>query len=111
MSTRAPNRSTGIYESRDPSLAQRATLALCAGVSLVLACWLLTGGNISIAASWLGRAIAAGDPLRRAILAAAFVVYYVRLLSPSSSSLSAGYPGQRRSPSLAGYSSSFCSSR
>jgi protein-S-isoprenylcysteine O-methyltransferase Ste14 len=69
MSTRAPDRSPSIYNSRHPSRAQRVTLAVLCAIFLAVACWLLTGGGLSRAASWFGLT-----------LAAAFTVYYIRLL-------------------------------
>jgi protein-S-isoprenylcysteine O-methyltransferase Ste14 len=62
------------------SRAQRVTLAFliacCAGV----AWWLLFAGGVATIAVWFGRNWPAGDLVRRASLAAALGIYFVRLL-------------------------------
>jgi len=69
-----------MYELRDASFAQRATLALLIGLWVVLTWWLLFGHGLEAASAWFGWSWRSGDPLRRACLAAALSIYYVRLL-------------------------------
>jgi protein-S-isoprenylcysteine O-methyltransferase Ste14 len=69
-----------MYELTGPSRAQRVTLAALIAVSLALAWGLLFGGGILIVASWFHRAWPLGDLVRRACLAAALSIYFVRLL-------------------------------
>lgn len=72
----APN----MYERCDASTAQRAALALIIGLWVVLAWWLLCGQGLETASAWFGWSWKSGDLLRRACLAAAFSIYYIRLL-------------------------------
>ncbi|MGA8160870.1 MAG: DUF1295 domain-containing protein [Acidobacteriaceae bacterium] len=74
------NLQPSMYELRHPSRAQRWTLALFAALATTLAWWLLLAAGLPrtgllFAASW-----PSGDLLRRACLAAAFSIYFVRLL-------------------------------
>jgi protein-S-isoprenylcysteine O-methyltransferase Ste14 len=69
-----------MYELTAPSVAQRVTLAALVAASVALAWWLLFAGGISIAGAWFGGAWHPGDPVRRAFLAAAFSIYFFRLL-------------------------------
>jgi isoprenylcysteine carboxyl methyltransferase (ICMT) family protein YpbQ len=69
-----------MYELRDPSKAQRLTLAALNVVWVALVWWLLFGGGITVVGGWLGRAWVAGDSLRRICLLAGFCIYYVRIL-------------------------------
>jgi len=69
-----------MYELRDPSTAQRLTLATLNLAWVALAWWLLFGGGIAVVGGWLGRAWVAGDAARRACLFAGFCIYYVRIL-------------------------------
>ncbi len=69
-----------MYELRDPSRAQRLTLAGLAGVSLMLAWWLLLGPGLKIAGTWFGWIGKPGDEIRRICLAAGFSIYYIRIL-------------------------------
>jgi len=75
-----PDLQRQMYEVTGPSRGQRVTLAVLNAVSLALAWGLLVGGGIVLAGSWLGRTWTPGDPVRRACLAAALSVYFVRLL-------------------------------
>ncbi len=78
MNTRELQRS--MYELRDPSIAQRFTLAGFGAVWVALAWWLLFGGGIETAGWWFGWIWRPGDAIRRACLAAALSIYYVRIL-------------------------------
>ncbi len=69
-----------MYELTGRSMAQRATLALLLGACVTLAWWLLFGGGISLSGSWFGRAWIDGDLVRRACLALAFSIYFIRVL-------------------------------
>jgi isoprenylcysteine carboxyl methyltransferase (ICMT) family protein YpbQ len=69
-----------MYELRDPSKAQRLTLAALNFAWVALAWWLLFGGGIAVVGGWLGRTWFAGDSVRRICLSAGFCIYYVRLL-------------------------------
>ena len=62
------------------SLAQRVTLAVLLAACTGLAWWLLLGGGTAIVSGWFGWRWPAGDPSRRACLAAAFSIYFVRVL-------------------------------
>ncbi len=69
-----------MYELRDPSKAQRLTLAALNLAWVALAWWLLFGGGIAVVGGWFGRAWAAGDSIRRICLLTGFCIYYVRIL-------------------------------
>ena len=69
-----------MYERRDRSLPQRIALAAFAGAWLALVWWLLLGPGIATTAGWFGVGWRPGDPVRRAVLAAALSIYYVRIL-------------------------------
>ncbi|HTQ53073.1 MAG TPA: DUF1295 domain-containing protein [Bryobacteraceae bacterium] len=69
-----------MYEVGGVSTAQRLALALCAGLWVALAWWLLFGGGLETAGAWFGRKWPPGDPVRRASLAAGFSIYYIRVL-------------------------------
>lgn len=69
-----------MYELRGRFLAQRITLSACAALWVVLAFWLLWGGGLRAAGGWFGRAWTPGNALRRALVAAGFAVYYIRIL-------------------------------
>lgn len=69
-----------MFELRDPSVAQRLTLAGTAILWVALAWWLLLGGGLETAGGWLGWSWKAGDAVRRACLAIGLLVYYVRIL-------------------------------
>ncbi len=78
MNTRELQRS--MYELRDPSIAQRLTLAGFGAVWVAVAWWLLFVGGIETAGGWFGWLWRPGDAVRRACLAAALSIYYVRIL-------------------------------
>jgi protein-S-isoprenylcysteine O-methyltransferase Ste14 len=67
-------------ELRGASMAQRTVLAACGAACVAIAWWLLFGGGIETVGSWLGRTWVPGDVARRACLAAALSIYYVRIL-------------------------------
>jgi steroid 5-alpha reductase family enzyme len=69
-----------MYEVQGASQTQRAVLAGLAAIWVAMAWWLLFGGGLAIAGSWFGWVWSAGDPLRRACLATALSVYYIRVL-------------------------------
>ena len=69
-----------MYGLTGPSRAQRITLAVLLGSCVALAWWLLFGGGIVLVGSWLGSSWPLGGLARRACLAAALSVYFVRLL-------------------------------
>jgi protein-S-isoprenylcysteine O-methyltransferase Ste14 len=69
-----------MYELSGASSAQRALLAAFGAACVAIAWWSLFGGGIETVGSWLGRAWVPGDATRRACLAAALSVYYVRIL-------------------------------
>jgi protein-S-isoprenylcysteine O-methyltransferase Ste14 len=69
-----------MYGLTSASIAQRVTLACLLGACVVLAWWLLFGGGIGIAGAWFGWKWAAGNLGRRIALAAAFTIYFVRVL-------------------------------
>ncbi len=78
MNTRELQRS--MYERRDPSIAQRLTLAGFGAAWVAVAWWLLFGGGIETAGGWFGWIWGPGDAVRRACLAAALSIYYIRIL-------------------------------
>lgn len=69
-----------MYERRDASLAQRLTLAAFLGAWVALAWWLLFGGGAATVGSWFGRGWHPGVFARRACLAAALSIYFLRIL-------------------------------
>ena len=69
-----------MYELADPCVAQRVALTILIGIWLALAWWLLFGQGLKTVSARFGWNWKSGDPLRRACLAAALFVYYVRLL-------------------------------
>jgi protein-S-isoprenylcysteine O-methyltransferase Ste14 len=69
-----------MYESHDASMAQRMVSAALAALWVALVWWLLFGGGLTTVGSWFGQAWKPGDLARRAWLAAALSIYYVRLL-------------------------------
>lgn len=69
-----------MYELRDRSVAQRMTLAGFGAVWVALVWWLLFGGGLKTAGAWFGWAWRLGDLARRACLAIALSIYYVRIL-------------------------------
>jgi isoprenylcysteine carboxyl methyltransferase (ICMT) family protein YpbQ len=69
-----------MYELRGASTPQRVLLAALGAACVAIAWWLLFGGGIGTVGSWLGRTWVPGDGARRACLAAALSIYYVRIL-------------------------------
>jgi protein-S-isoprenylcysteine O-methyltransferase Ste14 len=69
-----------MYELPDVSIAQRLTLAVVIGVWLAMAVWLLSGVGLPVVSARLGWVWRPGDPIRRASLAIALSIYYIRLL-------------------------------
>ncbi|MGC2660994.1 MAG: DUF1295 domain-containing protein [Bryobacteraceae bacterium] len=55
-------------------------MAALAALWVVLAWWLLFGGGLETVGAWFGWSWEAGNPTRRACLAAALSIYYIRLL-------------------------------
>ncbi|HEX8713258.1 MAG TPA: DUF1295 domain-containing protein [Terracidiphilus sp.] len=69
-----------MYGVTGASRAQRVTLAILIACCVGVAWWLLFGGGTALAGGWFGRPWPAGDLVRRAVLAAALTIYFVRLL-------------------------------
>jgi protein-S-isoprenylcysteine O-methyltransferase Ste14 len=69
-----------MYELQDPSVAQRLTLAAIAAVWVAAAWWLLFGKGIEAVGGRFGWNWRSGDLIRRACLACALTIYYVRIL-------------------------------
>ncbi len=69
-----------MYGLTGDSMAQRVTLAVLLGSWLALAIWMVTGNGLTLTGSWMGRDWRVVNPVRAETLAAAFCVYYVRLL-------------------------------
>lgn len=69
-----------MYGLTGRTMAQRVTLAILLGFWTAAACWLLCGGGLAIAGSWLGRTWHAESAARCGALAAAFCIYYARVL-------------------------------
>lgn len=69
-----------MYGITGVSRAQRVTLAALVACCVAVAWWLLFGGGTAMAGAWFGRHWPAGDVVRRAVLAAALSIYFVRLL-------------------------------
>lgn len=69
-----------MYELDDASMPQRFMLSGCVALWAAAALWLLFGGGVQTAGHWFGRAWSTGDPVRRGCLAAALLIYYVRIL-------------------------------
>lgn len=69
-----------MYELSGPSVAQRLTMAALLFASIALAVWLLVGGGIAAVSARFGWNWATGSFVRRACLAAALSIFFVRLL-------------------------------
>jgi len=69
-----------MYEVGGASIAQRVTLAVLAAACVLFAWWMLAAGGLGVLGSSLGRTWRAGNVARRIFLAAAFSIYYVRIL-------------------------------
>lgn len=75
---------TAIYRDKAPSLSSKVTLAaLHLGIVLVVV-WILFGGGIALINGMLGAEQHVGSVLRRAILAAAAILYFLRTLATLS---------------------------
>lgn len=70
-----------MYGFRGPSTAQRITLAILVGGTVVLAWWMLFFGGIGIAGAWIGKLWLPGGWLRRAAIASALTIYFLRILA------------------------------
>jgi len=68
-----------MYGSAARSTAQRACLLILLAGCTLLAWWLLFGGGVEVVAALVRSHWAAGNVLRRAALAAAFSVYFIRV--------------------------------
>jgi len=69
-----------MYGVTGPSTAQRVTLAILLACCVAIAWWLLFGRGIITVSGWFGWNWTQGDLARRACLAAAFSIYFVRVL-------------------------------
>ena len=69
-----------MYGFTGASKAQRVALAILLACCAAVAWWLLFGGGIATVGGWFGREWPAGDLARRECLAAAFAIYFVRVL-------------------------------
>ncbi|MGA7860152.1 MAG: DUF1295 domain-containing protein [Terracidiphilus sp.] len=69
-----------MYETIDPSMAQRVVLAAITALWIALAWWLLEAGGVATLAGSVGWILHPGDPIRRLCLASAFSIYYLRIL-------------------------------
>lgn len=69
-----------MYGVTGRSTAQRVCLSVLLAGCTALAWWLLLAGGIETVAAHLGRHWVAGDLVRRAALAVAFAIYFIRVL-------------------------------
>jgi len=69
-----------MYEVTGRTRAQRVTLAASLALCVALTWWLLWDGGLAIAGAWFGLHLVAGIPLRRAYIASALSIYFVRVL-------------------------------
>jgi protein-S-isoprenylcysteine O-methyltransferase Ste14 len=69
-----------MYGFTGASKAQRVALAILLACCVAIAWWLLVGGGIITVSGWFGRRPIEGNLARRACLAAAFAIYFVRVL-------------------------------
>jgi protein-S-isoprenylcysteine O-methyltransferase Ste14 len=69
-----------MYELQGASKGQRITLAVMAGVWVVLAWWLLLAGGLEIASGWFGWLGKSGNLVRRICLVGGLSIYYTRIL-------------------------------
>lgn len=69
-----------MYGVTGPSAAQRVMLAAGLACCVALAGWLLFAGGIAVTGSWLGYHWLPGNLARRAALAIALAVYFIRTL-------------------------------
>lgn len=71
---------TAIYRDKSPSLRTKAALVCVHLLIVAVSVWLLLGGGISMLDELFGRPHQLASTLRRSILAAAAVLYFLRLL-------------------------------
>ena len=69
-----------MYELSGSSMAQRVTLAVALAACVALAWWLLIAGGLTSLAGWFGLHWTYGNRLRRASLAVALTIYFIRVL-------------------------------
>ncbi len=69
-----------MYELPGASVGHRAVLVLVVGGWVALGWWLLMGAGLSIAAGWFTPIQLPGNDSRRILIAAGFLIYYVRML-------------------------------
>lgn len=69
-----------MYGLTGASKPQRVTLAFLIAFSVAVAWWLLFGGGIAASGAWFGWHWIAGDFIRRACLAVALTIYFIRIL-------------------------------
>ncbi len=69
-----------VYGLTGASRPQRVTLAIVIACCVGVAWWLLFGGGVVTAGAWFGREWVAGDLMRRAVLAIALSIYFIRVL-------------------------------
>jgi protein-S-isoprenylcysteine O-methyltransferase Ste14 len=69
-----------MYGQTGASKAERATLAILLACCVAIAWWLLFGGGMITAGGWFERKWPEGDLARRACLAIAFSIYFIRVL-------------------------------
>jgi len=75
-----PTLSQQMYGLTGRSMPQRLTLAISLACCAVIACWLLFAGGIAILGSSLSHHWPSGNPVRRAALAIALTIYFIRVL-------------------------------
>ena len=71
---------TAIYHDKSASLGTKVTLACAHLLIVAVSVWLLLGGGISVLDELFGRPHQLASTLRRSILAASAVLYFLRLL-------------------------------
>ncbi|MBN2180820.1 MAG: DUF1295 domain-containing protein [Sedimentisphaerales bacterium] len=71
---------TAIYRDKSPSLKSKAALVCIHLLIVVISVWLLLGGGIAVIDNFLGRQHQLASNLRRTLLAAAAVFYFLRTL-------------------------------
>ncbi|HTV05291.1 MAG TPA: DUF1295 domain-containing protein [Acidobacteriaceae bacterium] len=69
-----------VYDFYARTLPQRATFAVLILLCSYLAAWILLGPGLTTIGCWLGHNWTPANPLRRAILATALTIYFLRLL-------------------------------
>jgi protein-S-isoprenylcysteine O-methyltransferase Ste14 len=71
---------TAIYRDKSPSLRTKATLVCIHLLVVAVSMWLLLGGGIGVLDNLLGRSPQLASTLRRSVLAATAVLYFMRTL-------------------------------